>query len=80
MTETSTEKTVCEKCGAEAREGTIFCYNCGAKVPDPSATEIEPEISIGETEADALLAKAFSETEKADASSETERKSDVSSR
>jgi predicted amidophosphoribosyltransferase len=29
MAETTLEKAVCEKCGADVRENTSFCYNCG---------------------------------------------------
>ena len=29
MAETIQEKAVCEKCGADVRENTSFCYNCG---------------------------------------------------
>lgn len=32
MTEAVLEKTVCEKCGVDVREGTTFCYNCGSQV------------------------------------------------
>ena len=28
------EKEVCKECGAEIREGTAFCYNCGARLGD----------------------------------------------
>ena len=38
MAETVTEKEVCSKCGAEVREGTLFCYSCGERV----ASETEP--------------------------------------
>jgi hypothetical protein len=31
MTEATIEKAACEKCGAEIRENTSFCYNCGDK-------------------------------------------------
>lgn len=26
------EKAVCETCGVDARENTLFCYNCGSKL------------------------------------------------
>lgn len=28
----TTEKSVCAKCGVDARENTSYCYNCGAKL------------------------------------------------
>lgn len=44
MTQAVVERKVCEKCGAEAREGTAFCYNCGSPV-----STIEPEKPVAET-------------------------------
>jgi uncharacterized Zn finger protein (UPF0148 family) len=32
MAETAIDKQVCVKCGAEVREGTVFCYSCGGRV------------------------------------------------
>ena len=29
MPETTLEKATCEKCGADVRENTLFCYHCG---------------------------------------------------
>jgi uncharacterized Zn finger protein (UPF0148 family) len=37
MVETIVEKAACENCGADAREGTTFCYNCGKSVEERSA-------------------------------------------
>ena len=34
MAETTIEKTVCENCGVDVRENTLFCYNCGGRVAD----------------------------------------------
>ena len=34
--EAVSQKTDCTKCGAEVREGTAFCYACGAPVGDTS--------------------------------------------
>lgn len=33
-----TESAICRKCGAEVREGSVFCYNCGTRM----TAEIEP--------------------------------------
>ena len=41
MAETVAEKKVCTKCGADAREGTTFCYACGGRV----AAEPEKEVN-----------------------------------
>jgi uncharacterized Zn finger protein (UPF0148 family) len=46
MAETATENAVCGKCGAEVREGTVFCYACGARVvvpPEADKIKTEPE-------------------------------------
>lgn len=32
MAETGVEKAVCEKCGADVRENTAFCYSCGESI------------------------------------------------
>lgn len=48
---TVVEKPVCGKCGADVRENTAFCYNCGSSItPEPEiehaeaiAPEPEPE-------------------------------------
>ncbi|MGE3467173.1 MAG: zinc ribbon domain-containing protein [Pyrinomonadaceae bacterium] len=40
MTEAILEKAVCENCGVDVRENTLFCYNCGTSV---AAVETEIE-------------------------------------
>ena len=35
MTETISEKDLCISCGADVREGTHYCYNCGKPVRAP---------------------------------------------
>lgn len=32
MPEVVIEKAICESCGADVRENTFFCYNCGSRV------------------------------------------------
>ena len=32
MASVSVEKLECRECGADVREGTAFCYNCGGKL------------------------------------------------
>jgi hypothetical protein len=40
MAETLVEKKTCESCGADVRDGSIFCYNCGGAVSlDPAGTK-----------------------------------------
>ena len=45
MAELVAQKPVCEKCGSDVREGTTYCYNCGA----PVATGIEEAIDPAKT-------------------------------
>ena len=33
MVETAVEIQRCGACGADVRDGSLFCYNCGASVP-----------------------------------------------
>jgi hypothetical protein len=40
MPKTAVQEAVCDICGAEVREGSQFCYNCGGSVS--KAEEIEP--------------------------------------
>ena len=35
----TTEKTVCKTCGADVRDNTLFCYNCGTKLEDETPVE-----------------------------------------
>jgi len=48
MAETVIEKEACAKCGAEVREGTVFCYACGGRV----APAIEEQSSSDANETD----------------------------
>ena len=35
MTETAVESPICDICGAEVRDGSQFCFNCGGSVSKP---------------------------------------------
>jgi hypothetical protein len=35
MSQTVVEKAVCDNCGVDIRENTLFCYNCGSRVAEP---------------------------------------------
>jgi uncharacterized Zn finger protein (UPF0148 family) len=43
MAEAVADKEVCQKCGAEVREGTVFCFACGGRV----STEEAPQKTNG---------------------------------
>jgi uncharacterized Zn finger protein (UPF0148 family) len=34
MANTTVTETACDLCGAEIRDGSLFCYNCGTAVPE----------------------------------------------
>ena len=40
MSKTAVQEAVCDICGAEVRDGSLFCYNCGGSVS--KADDIEP--------------------------------------
>jgi hypothetical protein len=50
MADTMVTETACDLCGAEIRDGSLYCYNCGNAVPErlvepepePEKTEIAP--------------------------------------
>lgn len=47
MAKTVKAKAVCEKCEADVREGTAFCYNCGsplAQLEEVSEPDAMPEV------------------------------------
>lgn len=47
MAETVLEKEVCDSCGVDVREDTLFCYNCGTRVvaeePDAAKNGHSPD-------------------------------------
>ena len=47
MPESLTEAAVCQKCKADVRPGSAFCYNCGGRVaedePEAAAAAPQPE-------------------------------------
>lgn len=53
MAEAKVVEAVCEKCGADVRENTAFCYNCGTPVVETEPIVDEPdEILIEESNGD----------------------------
>ena len=43
MAETIIDRAACENCGADVRDGTTFCYNCGKSV---NAESSEPAAAV----------------------------------
>lgn len=41
MAEITLEKKLCEKCGADVRPNTLFCYNCGSQVASDEEVALE---------------------------------------
>jgi hypothetical protein len=45
MSQTAVEELICDVCGAEVRDGSLFCYNCGTSVAEPVKHSPEPQSS-----------------------------------
>ncbi len=79
MAETTKDKAVCGKCDAEVREGTTFCYNCGAQVAAP-----EVAAPVEKTSVDEIVEEKTDDTatsgEKLSRAAEQRRKARVSQR
>lgn len=43
MPKTAVETAVCDICGAEVREGSLFCYNCGGSLSKPAVADAVPK-------------------------------------
>lgn len=50
MAEMVVEKAVCQTCGVEVREESLFCYNCGKSVSDDGPVADAAPIEPSETE------------------------------
>lgn len=66
MAETSVKTPICNICGAEVREGSLFCYNCGGSVTlaepsakQPSVPEFPDTITAQETNGAAIAASNY---------------------
>lgn len=42
-------KTICDKCGTENDNTASFCHNCGEKLPEPPAPEVEEPVATEPT-------------------------------
>ena len=45
MSQSVVEKTVCEECGVDVRENTLYCYNCGSRIDEPPPSMQLNEVS-----------------------------------
>ena len=52
MTAAEVKQKTCKNCGADVRENTMFCYNCGSGVGEAAAVEPEVETNGVVTETD----------------------------
>ena len=80
MAETTTEKAVCGKCEAEVREGTTFCYNCGAQVAGPEVAEPLAETTVDDKVEEKADESAATTEDKLSRAAELRRKARVSQR
>ena len=47
MPKTAVQTPICDLCGAEVREGSLFCYNCGGSLKKVSAEPAQaPEVPV----------------------------------
>lgn len=47
MPEAIIEKEICDKCGVDVREGTLFCYNCGERVSQLGSADMPTDPANG---------------------------------
>lgn len=64
MPKTAVETAICDVCGAEVRDGSQFCYNCGGSVSDtgklkPIPPPDEPIIRLDEKPANGTPPAAY---------------------
>lgn len=59
MRKATVEKAICESCGADVREGTLFCYNCGKRVSDEPSDEDTSLAKMNGEAVDDEIAKRF---------------------
>ena len=43
MAKTGVKTAVCDICGAEVRDGSAFCYNCGGSLTEPQHVDPTPQ-------------------------------------
>lgn len=63
MPKTAVKIAVCDICGADVREGSVFCYNCGGSLtkaaePEPIPPPAETIVARAEPTSNGLATKA----------------------
>lgn len=61
MAKTAVKEAICRHCGAEIRDGALFCYGCGKAIPGRAAVEGEKKTHEPETIINSLPAETASE-------------------
>lgn len=50
MSQTAVKELICDVCGAEVRDGSLFCYNCGTSVTEPvGQSETQTQVAEQQT-------------------------------
>lgn len=72
MSQTAVKELICDVCGAEVRDGSMFCYNCGSSVTEkvelieiqkpsdelpPSDTHLNGNLVVKTEDKEAILPK-----------------------
>jgi len=57
MSETATQTAVCAECGADVRDGSLFCYSCGKAVSKVSAHNESIPVEVSAAAAESEIVK-----------------------
>ena len=57
MSETAVQTALCGECGADVRDGSLFCYSCGKAVPKISAHDESRSVDVPEAAAESDIVK-----------------------
>jgi hypothetical protein len=85
MPKTAVETAVCDICGAEVRDGSVFCYNCGGSVvkaedTEPIPTPAEPIVAVAEPVANGRVTKVETDSKQRQGERSERRKVRVANR
>ncbi|MEO5860063.1 MAG: zinc ribbon domain-containing protein [Pyrinomonadaceae bacterium] len=79
MPKTAVNTAVCDICGAEVRDGSVFCFNCGGSLtnldePEPIPPPAEPIVARDEPPSNGAVTKHEQEPPKRKADRSDRRK------